>query len=133
MDDICGRGDRAVVCSLVTAAGIAPPTSWTPPDGVFSDAQGWGADFALPDIFGQGKRVPAGRLGSQILFTNTDGASFSGSRQLVGNSPLSAPLYFADLDGDGQEEAVWMLADGLYAGLTQIVLEVPPGTPPPPH
>lgn len=140
IDDVCGRGDAGVVCSRITATAIGAATVWTAASGKFTDADQWGADpqaassFAMADIFGQGKKVPAGRKGSEVAFTGTDGTKFLDYRQLVDSFPLdlaaltdwqSAPVYFADLDGDGQEEPVWMLSTGLYAGLTRIVLQPP--------
>jgi Polysaccharide deacetylase len=138
--DVCGRDEYGVVCSRITPSGISPAAVWTAASTDFTDREGWSGDpaayssFTLADIFGQGLKVPAGRKGSEVVFTATDSARFLDYRHLVDNFPLelaplqdwqSAPVYFADLDGDGQEEPVWMLPTGLYAGLTQIVLEVP--------
>lgn len=138
--DVCGRDDTGVLCSRITPAAIGPAAVWTASSGKFTGSGGWSADpaayssFTLADIFGQGRKAPAGRQGSEVVFTATDGAKFLDFRQLVDNFPLelasledwqTAPVYFADIDGDGQDEPVWMLSTGLYAGLTQIVLEMP--------
>jgi hypothetical protein len=140
IDDVCGRGPAGVLCSNIALNAIGPATLWTSTSDRFTDGDGWAADanayssFALADIFGQGKKVPTGRNGASVPFTGTDGSKFLDYRQLVDSFPLdlapkevwqSAPVYFADIDGDGQEEPVWMLTGGLYSGLTQIVLQAP--------
>ena len=130
IDDICGRGPGGVSCATVTAAGIGQAALFTVLNGHFSDAEGWAADpaaynsFALADIFGQGRKVPAGRIGAKVVFAASADHSFAGQLQLVDTLPIdpagqafpadatewqTAPVYFADLDGDGQDEAVWML------------------------
>jgi len=143
IDDICARGPNGVSCATVTAAGIGQASLFTALNGPFSDAEGWAADpavynsFTLADIFGQGRKVPAGRIGAKVVFATSAAHSFAGELQLVDSLPTdpagqafpsdptqwqTAPVYFADLDGDGQAEAVWMLPTGLWFGLTQIVL-----------
>jgi hypothetical protein len=143
IDDICGRGPSGVFCATVTAAGIGQAALYTAANGPFSDAEGWASDpavydsFTLADVFGQGRKVPAGRIGGKVVYAASSAHSFTGEFQLVDSLPTdpvgqafpaeatqwqTAPLYFADIDGDGQEEAVWMLPTGLWFGLTQIVL-----------
>ena len=143
IDDICGRGPSGVYCAAVTAAGIGQATLRSALNGPFSDTEGWAADpaaygsFALADILGQGRKVAAGRIGVKVVFSANAAGTFSGEQKLVDSLPLdpaglafpstatewqTAPFYFADLDGDGQAEAVWMLPNGLWSGLTQIVL-----------
>jgi peptidoglycan/xylan/chitin deacetylase (PgdA/CDA1 family) len=147
IDDICARGPNGMVCATVTTAGIGQATLYTVPNGPFSDAEGWAADpaaytsFAMADIFGQGRKVPAGRIGAKVVYAASAAQSFAGEQQLVDALPTdlagqafpadptewqTAPVYFADLDGDGQDEAVWMLPNGLWFGLTQIVLAQQP-------
>jgi hypothetical protein len=147
IDDICARGPNGVSCATVTAAGIGQVSLYTVPNGPFSDAEGWAAgpaassSFALADIFGQGRKVPAGRIGAEVVFAASANQSFAGEQQLLDTLPTdptgqafpadatqwqTAPVYFADIDGDGQDEAVWMLPGGLWFGLTQIVLAPQP-------
>jgi hypothetical protein len=85
--------------------------------------------------------IPAGRIGVKVVFAASAARSFAGELHLVDSLAAdpagqafpadatqwqTAPVYFADLDGDGQDEAVWMLPTGLWFGLTQIVLAPQP-------
>ena len=131
IDDVCGRYDLGIVCSLSFGLTFTIDSWW---DLSFGDAQGWKshpsywATIRFPDVNGDGRDDVCGRSSNGMMCGISDGTKFSAPtnwnasfRDEKGwkDDPSSwETIQFPDLNGDGLDDVCGRTPTGIVCSLS---------------
>lgn len=129
LDDVCGRYDLGIVCSLSFGIFFLVDNWW---ENSYGDPQGWKshpaywATIQFPDVSGDGNADVCGRAPDGMYCAKSNGLNFvdfSNWQVAFGdkNGWNSDPAYWAiiqfpDVNGDGNADVCGRFIDGIHCG-----------------